>query len=100
MGFKVGTFWKIIFTAEVKGTASIMPMIPQMYPQKINEIKIIMGDKLRLLPVILGSMALPITNWVTIKPAATNITLTEKPYCKIPISTGNAVAIIEPKLGI
>ncbi len=100
MGFSVGMLWKKIFNADVKGTANIIPTIPHIYPQKINEIKIIMGDKLRLFPVIFGSIAFPMINCVNMRPAITNTTRREKPNFKIPIITGNAVAIMEPKLGI
>ena len=100
IGFRVSICEKIIFNAEVIGTASIIPTIPHIHPQKINEIRMKIGDRFRFLPVILGSMILPIINWVSINPVATSKVLKENPNLIIPIIMGNVVAIIDPKLGI
>jgi len=93
-------FSKNIFRAEVRGTANIMPTMPHMYPQKINDIKMTMGERLRLLPVIRGSMALPMTNCVAINPMAINNTFMENPNFNMLISMGKAVAMMDPKLGM
>ena len=62
MGFRTSICSKIILRADVRGTASIMPTIPHVHPQNINEIRMTIGDKLRFFPVIFGSIIFPMMN--------------------------------------
>lgn len=100
MGRVCGKWDRIITAITVIGTQRNIPGIPQREPQRPRDRRITRGLKLSELPSKRGSRKLPIIIWVAVMPPITVIIGNGlSNWIKARID-GNAVARIEPIVGI
>ena len=82
------------------GTLRNIPAIPQIFPKIPRDIIIIIGLKLRDLPISLGSMKFPIKSCTNIKETIVNTEIEKSNDWTIEKITGKTIAINEPMKGI
>ena len=82
------------------GTLRNIPAIPQIFPKIPRDIIIIIGLKLRDLPISLGSTKFPIKSCTNIKETIVNTEIEKSNDWTIEKITGKTIAINEPMKGI
>ena len=90
----------IIIITTVKGTLTIIPVVPQISPQNIKDNILNSGLIFMEFPSHFGSIKFPIITWID--PTTNRIikALEKSPNWSIEKTTGNKVASKEPIVGI
>ena len=90
----------MITVITVIGTQRNIPGIPQIEPHRPSENNMTIGLRFRRLPINRGSIKLPMENWIHVRTDATMINGPRVSNCTKVKTDGNAVAMIDPMVGM
>ena len=90
----------MIIITTVKGTLTIIPVVPQINPQNIKDRMLTKGLIFIEFPIHFGSIKFPITTWMDPTTKRIIRAIEKSPNCNKEKTTGNNVANKEPMVGM
>jgi hypothetical protein len=91
---------RMIIITTVKGTLTIIPVVPQINPQNIKDRMLTKGLIFIEFPIHFGSIKFPITTWMDPTTKRIIRAIEKSPNCNKENTTGNNVANKEPMVGM